>query len=359
MTSSPPYSFLEVVGICDNYQLDLTDSPNAYDREPLVPWKLSPSLDSPVIGLLRPQMITQLQLENTRSVDAGAPPTWFFGPNKPGARSTTMVSFATHLDTPRKRTAVMAELCERWRDTGLFADVIGPAKWRAEMYPVYRNPFGAHRAYEQHAEDVDRDAANFAFEMERAAAALFGVVTYGVHMTVYEEGKDGGEVMTWIPTRAKTKQTWPGYLDNTVAGGIPSGMPIFESIVKESMEEASIEESVIRKYARSVGSTSYFHRTTKGWLQPEVEYVYDLRIPADIEDKTPFKPKPLDGEVESFDLLPLSEVVIRMKQGLFKANCAVVLIDFMIRHGYLNPDNEPRLMEILPRLHGKFDYDRW
>jgi 8-oxo-dGTP pyrophosphatase MutT (NUDIX family) len=84
--------------------------------------------------------------------------------------------------------------------------------------------------------------------------------------------------------------SFPGYLDNTVAGGVPSGMPVFESLVKECMEEANIGPDIVRKYARAAGSISYFFRsvrrfhfdctiwlfilrfrTSKGWLQPEVE----------------------------------------------------------------------------------------
>jgi hypothetical protein len=72
------------------------------------------------------------------------------------------------------------------------------------------------------------------------------------------------EPLTW-------SHRWPGYLDNSVAGGIPSGMAAFESLVKESMEEASIEEEIVRKHARAVGSISYFYKTKRGWLQPEVE----------------------------------------------------------------------------------------
>jgi len=53
---------------------------------------------------------------------------------------------------------------------------------------------------------------------------------------------------------------WPGYLDNTVAGGIASGMSVFESLVKECEEEASIEADLVRKFARAVGSISYFIR---------------------------------------------------------------------------------------------------
>ena len=43
-----------------------------------------------------------------------------------------------------------------------------------------------------------------------------------------------------------------------MAGGIPAGYSAFDSIIKESMEEASIEESVVRKHAKCAGSISYF-----------------------------------------------------------------------------------------------------
>jgi hypothetical protein len=45
-----------------------------------------------------------------------------------------------------------------------------------------------------------------------------------------------------------------------VAGGIPSGMPIFESLVKECMEEASIPDDIARKHIRGAGAISYFFR---------------------------------------------------------------------------------------------------
>jgi hypothetical protein len=96
----------------------------------------------------------------------------------------------------------MNELCIRWRDEGLFSHVIGPSKWREEKYPVYANPFGAH--------DNQGDATgNWVFEMERSACALFGVVTYGVHMTIYGDGEDGLKI--WVPRRSRTKPTFVAY----------------------------------------------------------------------------------------------------------------------------------------------------
>ena len=49
-------------------------------------------------------------------------------------------------------------------------------------------------------------------------------------------------------------------LDNSVAGGITAGMTPFDSVVKESMEEASIPEDIIRRYAKPTGAISYFFR---------------------------------------------------------------------------------------------------
>lgn len=44
-----------------------------------------------------------------------------------------------------------------------------------------------------------------------------------------------------------------------------------------------------------------YARTPRGWLQPEIEYVYDIAIPSQV-DASIFEPKPLDGEVESFEV---------------------------------------------------------
>ena len=74
--------------------------------------------------------------------------------------------------------------------------------------------------------------------------------------------------------------------------------------------------------------------------------------------------------------MSVDEVLSCMRAGEFKPNCALgassfsflgialtvasqVLIDFLVRHGYLTPENEPRYVEINQRLHGQFDLERW
>ncbi|KAF7986083.1 hypothetical protein HWV62_41489 [Athelia sp. TMB] len=305
-------TFLDILNKCDNFHLahSLLEStgvanhhcsPFDAEKPNLYAFALNSSQNSPIVGLLRPSVVEQLVLEIDRSKAKGEKPVWYIHPRR--STGKPVIGFAYWLgedaEGERARSAAMKDMCERWRDARIFEGVIGASKWRDELYPVHIDPFGPRRDQELETEgEINR---NYAFEMERAATSLFGVVTYGVHMTIYQEV--GNQLKVWVPTRARTKQTWGGYLDNSVAGGIPSGMPPFEALVKESMEEASIAEEIVRVHAKAVGSISYYTRTPSGWLQPEVEYVYDLPVPPGA-DPTPFTPKPLDGEVESFEVTP-------------------------------------------------------
>ena len=67
--------------------------------------------------------------------------------------------------------------------------------------------------------------------IERAAVSAFGIAACGVHMTGFVRRADGLHV--WVPRRARDKSTYPGMLDNTVAGGQPAGLGIFENLVKD------------------------------------------------------------------------------------------------------------------------------
>lgn len=202
----PNLSFLDIINICDNTRIrQASPLSSPFDTELLVPLYLSRLLDSPVIGLLRPVIIKQLRLENYRSSRLGKPDVWSFC--EPGnGSSTERVCFQDWVDTPAKRTAALKEICERWRDIRLFDDVCGPEKWRNELYPVYGDPFGPH---DHPVNAVPGQKLNFAFEMERSACALFGVITYGVHMSIFEEVEVGGQkrLQVWVPTRSRTKQT--------------------------------------------------------------------------------------------------------------------------------------------------------
>lgn len=95
-----------------------------------------------------------------------------------------------------------------WRDSDRFQGVISPWLWRGEWYAIYADPFGpiSLAGGDPLSEDDLDTNPNYVFAMERAACALFGVVTYGVHMTVYEQDEDG-TIHVWVPRRSATKQT--------------------------------------------------------------------------------------------------------------------------------------------------------
>ncbi|KAF0913476.1 hypothetical protein E2562_022368 [Oryza meyeriana var. granulata] len=167
------------------------------------------------------------------------------------------------------------------------------------------------------------------FSLERAAAPYFGIKAYGVHMNGYVEKE--GQKFLWIAKRSDMKQTFPGMLDHLVAGGLPYGISCEENAIKECEEEAGIPRS-ISSNATSIGAVSYMD--IKGFrYKRDVLFCYDLKLPAD------FVPNNEDGEVDSFRLIPVPHAAnIIRRTHFFKPNCNLVIIDFLFRHGYLNPD---------------------
>ena len=234
------------------------------------------------------------------------------------------------LSEVKPQNKIINDLLERARQRGSFKVL---EKWRNELYPIH--------------------GMSGKVTMERSGSPLFGINSYGVHLTAYV--KDGDEVKIWVPRRASHK-TYGCMLDNTVAGGISAGETAMESLVREAEEEASIPENLIRNQAKPCGTVSYFYiRDEKaggevGLLQPECQFVYDLEVEKDVI------PKPNDDEVEDFQLWTVAKVQEAMAEGKFKPNCALVLLDFFIRHGIINPDNEPDYAEIVSRLHRKLPF---
>lgn len=174
--------------------------------------------------------------------------------------------------------------------------------------------------------------------IDRGAAAHFGVRSFGQHLNGFVRRDDG--IHMWIGRRARNRLLFPGALDNMVAGGLPHTLGLDENLVKECGEEAGIPEALARK-AVPVGAISYNRAARRGFRR-DVLYCYDLELPHD------FVPNNTDGEVESFMLLPLGEVAaIVHDTDEFKLNCNLVVIDFLIRHGWLDPRSPEYLALVL------------
>ncbi|KZF23144.1 thiamin pyrophosphokinase-related protein-like protein [Xylona heveae TC161] len=245
------------------------------------------------------------------------------------AQTLTLISGSNE----NERSAVVAQTCQELRNQDKFTVLRG---WRNELYPVY-GPGGV-----------------LLFNIERAASALLGVVSYGIHMTAYIRSSSG--LLLWVPRRALSKQTYGGMLDNTVAGGISTGEEPFETLIREAQEEASLPEALVRQKAKACGTITYFHIRDEraggetGLLQPEVQYVYDLELEEGVQ------PSPSDNEVETFHLWDLAKVQHALHDGQFKPNCALVLLDFLIRHGILDAKNEKDYIQIIARIHRRLEF---
>lgn len=240
------------------------------------------------------------------------------------------------IDSEAERTKQLAELSSYWRKQDTFKLLRG---WRNELWPVYAR------------------TGELLFSFERAAVGLLGTMRYGVHMVAYvkdESAPFGFKI--WIPRRAANKSTFPGMLDNTVAGGLATGEDPFECLVREADEEASLPADVVRARTKLVGTVTYIYVTSEehvgddGFIFPECQWLYDLELPANVV------PQPKDGEVQEFKLCTVDEVLAYLANGEFKNNCGLVSIDFFIRHGVLTKDNEPNLVDIHRRMHREMPF---
>ena len=178
------------------------------------------------------------------------------------------------------------------------------------------------------------------FVMERTLTAPLGCLTFGVHLNGYVRTHKGIEL--WVAKRSEQKPTFPGKLDNMVGGGQPAGLGLFENLLKECFEEAGISETQASQ-SIATGTISYRHTDGRG-LKRDILYCYDLELPDS------FVPVCQDGEVESFERLPIDDVLSLIETtDVFKYNCNLVIIDFAIRHGILTGANTPDYAELCER----------
>ena len=223
-----------------------------------------------------------------------------------------------------EKTRVVAEVFEKMRELSLIPG------WRSEMFPVVS------------------DDGDVCMNVERASASLLGIKAFGVHVNGYVNSNNSGnsesKVLLWVGTRSKDKQTFPGMLDHLSAGGLPAGMAPTICAVKELAEEAGVPEKYSEENVKSVSCVSY-RMFYKECVKRDVLFCYDLELGES------FVPKPVDGEVEAFELLPLERVceIIAFEPGRFKPNCVLVIIDFAIRKGIVTCDM-PGFSELVKAL---------
>jgi Domain of unknown function (DUF4743) len=165
--------------------------------------------------------------------------------------------------------------------------------------------------------------------LERAAVPAFGTLAFGIHVNGFV-GRGAGMKM-WIGRRSRNKPTGPLKLDHLVAGGQPIGLSLAQNLEKECAEEADMPAALART-AWPTGFTSYLIENYEG-IRNDILFTYDIELPAE------FRPVNTDGEIEEFYLWPIDRVMeVLATTEEFKFNVALVIVDFLVRHGILAPD---------------------
>ena len=99
------------------------------------------------------------------------------------------VTFNKSLDSPAVRSTALETVLLKMKSENIFSTLNG---WRNECYETRSEVSGP-----------------LMFKMERSACPLFGVRTFGIHITGYVNHSTRG-LCVWFQKRSETKQTWPG-----------------------------------------------------------------------------------------------------------------------------------------------------
>jgi hypothetical protein len=227
------------------------------------------------------------------------------------------VTLQPRLRSFNTRSEAVAEVLATLRAEGLVPG------WRNELYPVAQGFYTAPL-----------------LQMERAATVLFGTLSYGVNLNGFV-GR-GWAMKVWIARRADTKPVDPGMMDLIVGGGQPMGISPWNNLMKECQEEAGMPRDIAEK-AKPVGIITLL-AVIKAHMRVGLQFNYDLELPES------FRPRNTDGEVAEFLLVPVSALIDRLKSADdFSYDVAVVLVDFLIRHGFVGP-GDPDFLELIAEL---------
>jgi hypothetical protein len=178
-------TYVDLVRECDNFKVsENINNLTLYCLD-------ETSLRAPV-GLMWPEVVSALKETEEGRKKAKQSSFWAFIEHD---KRVTHVHFHEDCITPEQRTDALIQTTTMWRDGGKFEAIVGPKKWREELYPIYRDPY----------QEPSTEA--IACEVPRAAAALFGIVTRGVHLIVYQRPRDDGPWMIWVSERSKSRPT--------------------------------------------------------------------------------------------------------------------------------------------------------
>ncbi|KAK0379389.1 thiamine pyrophosphokinase [Colletotrichum melonis] len=191
---------------------------------------------------------------------------------------------------------------------------------------------------------------------------VFGIVTTGVHLNIYKrDANDSNKLWIFVAKRSDEKRTFSGMYDQCAAGGYQYACKSFgkanDTSAKECLKREVKEEltsSLSRRWLNDVKEASPIQFAVlrdERWGEdflgaPEL----GVKIPFDLEVKEDpiFKPNP--DEVESVEKKSVGEIVKDLLDRKFKPNSALVMIDFLIRHGCLGEISPGEILDEMNKM---------
>lgn len=163
------------------------------------------------------------------------------------------------------------------------------------------------------------------FIVKRFYAPYLGIRVDSVVLNGYQDQH------YWTSTRSEHVHDSPGKLDIMSAGAVTYGNSIFEGLVDEAYHEAGLSEADLA-HAQNEGTIHVHYIDKKNRFINEYFHVFDLNTKGNIIPKTriPF-------EVAGYNLMSFDKVMdIIHNTTEYSPKIILVVIDFMLRHGYLD-----------------------
>jgi isopentenyldiphosphate isomerase len=167
-------------------------------------------------------------------------------------------------------------------------------KWRGELLDVWAG---------------DQSVA----AIDRGAVRALGVVTRAVHLNAWSES--GG---LWVARRALDKATDPGLWDTLVGGLVGLGEGDDLALVRETAEEAGLDELALANRTPLRVITRMQRRLPEGFQSEEV-LTCECVLPISVV------PVNQDGEVMAISCLPPSEVAEMLLDQAFTVEAGIVI----------------------------------
>ena len=155
--------------------------------------------------------------------------------------------------------------------------------------------------------------------IERGAVRVLGLATQAVHLVGHT-----GDGHLWVQQRAFNKPNNPGQWDTLMGGMVSAADTLQQALTRETWEEAGLQVHTLQTVAH--GGHLDFARPADeaggaGYMVERIDWFH-----ATVPDG--MVPVNQDGEVERFELLPPDEVHMRLAQGAFTPEAALVLAGY-------------------------------